>query len=69
MGECVNHKNMSKEYTIALALILASILKMFGIELENGILEGLIAGVAALALAILRQRRGDINALGMRLKV
>ena len=57
---------MSREYSISIALVAGSLLKVFGIELESGVLEGLVLGVAALVLAVLRKSRGDINALGFR---
>ena len=46
---------MSQEYIGALALLLMSVLKIFGVELENGVLEGTIAGVIALWVAIRRK--------------
>ena len=57
---------MSKEYSIAIAMVLGSILKMSGIEIENSALEATIWGLGAIVLGILRWRRGDINALGVR---
>jgi hypothetical protein len=55
---------MSKEYTLAIALVVGGILKAFGIEIDNNALEGIIFGGAALVIAILRYRKGDINVLG-----
>ena len=59
-------KNMSQEYVLSAALVLASVLKIFGVEIENGVLEGLIAGVAALWIAFRRLQKGDITPLGVR---
>ncbi len=55
---------MSQEYIIALALLVGSILKIFGIELENKTLESVIASVATLWIAIRRYQKGDINIVG-----
>ena len=57
---------MSQEYLLALVLVLGSILKAFGIEIENDVLEGIIAGGVALWIAIRRYQKGDINLGGVR---
>jgi len=57
---------ISQEYIAAIALILISVLKVFGIEIENQTIEALIAGVLALWIAIRRKSKGDITALGFR---
>jgi hypothetical protein len=57
---------MSKEYALSIAIVLGSLLKLVGVELENNVLEGLILGVAALVIAIKRKARGDIDVLGRR---
>ena len=57
---------MSKEYILSIALVLGSVLKIFGIELESGVLEGLIFGLVALGIAIFRKAKGDINVLGFK---
>ena len=59
---------MSQEYVLALVLVLGSILKAFGIEIENKVLEGVITGIIALWIAFRRLRRGDINLAGFRLR-
>jgi len=55
---------LSREYTVAVALVLASILKVFGVEMGNDVLEGLVAGIAALSIAVWRKERGDIDVFG-----
>jgi len=40
------------------------LLKVFGVEFESGVLEGLVVGVLALWIAINRYQRGDINIVG-----
>lgn len=57
---------MSQEYVAAVVLFLGAILKVFGIDLESGVLEGLVAGGLALWIAIRRKQRGDINILGVK---
>lgn len=57
---------MSNEYVGAIAILLYSVLKGFGIELENGVLEGIITGVVALWIAFRRHQKGDINIAGVR---
>jgi len=58
---------ISQEYIGALALLGYSILTALGVELENGVLEGIITGVVALWIAIRRKKRGDIDTLGRRI--
>lgn len=56
---------MSKEYSVALVLVLGSLLKVFfGVEIENDTLEGFVVGLAAIAIAIFRYAKGDITPLG-----
>lgn len=57
---------MSQEYVLSIVLILGGVLKVFGIEIENSALEGLIGGVIALWIAIRRVSKGDITPLGFR---
>lgn len=57
---------MSQEYILSLVLVIGSILKAFHIELENSVLEGIIAGVIALWIAIRRYSKGDITIAGVR---
>ena len=56
--------NFSTEYIGAIALVIYGVLKGFGIELENGVLEGILTGAIALVIAIRRKMKGDINILG-----
>jgi hypothetical protein len=55
---------MSQQYIAAVALIIGSILKAFGIEIENAIIESLVFGGLALWIAIRRKQQGDITAFG-----
>lgn len=57
---------MSQEYTLALVLVLGSVLKAVGVEIENSVLEGVITGVVALWIAVRRYSKGDINLGGLR---
>ena len=57
---------ISKEYSLAIALVLGSILKLFGIELPNTELETIVIAVASLWIAYSRFKKGDINALGIK---
>jgi hypothetical protein len=57
---------MSKEYVFSIVLLLGGLLKIFGIEIDNSALEGLIGGCIALYIAIRRYKRGDINIVGAR---
>lgn len=58
---------MSNEYVGAIAILIVSGLKMFGIELANDVVMGLVTGVVALWIAVRRYQKGDINVLGGRL--
>ena len=55
---------MSQQYLAAIALIIVGILKSFGIEIQNDIIEGLLVGILALWIAIRRKKQGDITAFG-----
>lgn len=57
---------MSREYTLAIALVLGGLLKAIGIEIENSVLEGFVLGAIALGIAIFRYGKGDITPLGAR---
>jgi hypothetical protein len=56
---------MSTEYSLAIALVIGGVLKIVGIEIDNSAIEGLIAGVVALIIAIKRYSKGDITKLGL----
>ena len=55
---------MSKEYTSALAILLVTVLKMFGIEISNETITSLLVSGLAIYVAFRRHQRGDINAFG-----
>ena len=57
---------MSQEYILAVVLILGGILKIFGIQIENSALEGIIGGLIALWIAVRRFQKGDITLGGVR---
>jgi uncharacterized membrane protein len=55
---------MSKEYTLALILVIGSILKAFNIEIPNETLEAVLTGIVAIVIAVIRYKKGDITVLG-----
>lgn len=57
---------LSHEYIAAIVLVLGSLAKIFGLEIENGVIEGVIAGGIAIYIAIRRKAKGDINVLGVK---
>lgn len=57
---------MSQEYTLAIVVVIGAGLKLAGIEIENGIIEGLVAGVIGIWIAIRRHAKGDITVAGFR---
>ena len=56
--------SISTEYLGAVVILIASVLKMFGIEMESDAIQGLILGAVALFVAVRRKMRGDIDVLG-----
>lgn len=57
---------MSQEYVGALAILVVSVLKTFGVEVASDAITGIITGVIAVWIAIRRYQKGDINAFGAR---
>jgi hypothetical protein len=57
---------MSNEYAGAIVILIISVLKIFGIEIENTTIAGIVTGVIALWIAIRRHQRGDITIGGFR---
>jgi len=57
---------MSNEYVASIVLLGGALLKIFGVEMDSGVLEGLVAGVLALWVAIRRYQKGDITIVGVR---
>lgn len=55
---------MSQEYLLSLVVVLGAVLKGFGFEIENSVLESLVLGVVGAYLAFRRFQKGDITALG-----
>ena len=57
---------LSQEYLGAIVLLIGAVLKIFKIEIPNENIEGLIAGIIALWIAIRRYSKGDIKISGVR---
>ena len=57
---------MSQEYIVSLAIVLVSVLKLFGVEIGNDIVTALLTGVFGLYVAFRRYSKGDITPLGVR---
>lgn len=57
---------MSQEYILSVAIVIGSLLKLFGVDIESKALEGGVLFVASLWIAIRRYRKGDISPLGVR---
>jgi hypothetical protein len=57
---------MSQEYLGAIVLLVGAVLKIFKIEIENDAIEGLLAGIIAIWIAVRRYQKGDIGILGGR---
>ncbi len=54
----------SQEYVAALVIVLGGVLKLFKIEIDNGTIEGVIAGILGLWIAVRRYQRKDITIVG-----
>ena len=59
--------NFSTEYAGAIAIVIVSLLKIFGIEIGNDVVTGVITGVIAIVIAIKRHSKGDINVVGQKI--
>lgn len=59
-------QNISREYILAIVLIIGSVLKALGLEIENNAIEGLVTGIIAITIAILRYKKGDITLGGVK---
>jgi hypothetical protein len=57
---------MSQEYIGALALLIVSALRTFGIDIASDAIMGILTGVVALWIAIRRYQKGDITLAGAR---
>lgn len=58
--------DFSKEYIGSLAIVVISLLKAFGVEIESDVVTGIITGGIALYVAYRRFKRGDITLGGTR---
>ena len=66
LGGIIIKNIMSQEYIASIAILVVSVLKIFGIEVQNDVITSLVVAILALVVAIRRKMRGDINVLGMR---
>jgi len=57
---------MSQEYIAAIVLIVGALLKIFGIDVANDAIQGIVVGGLALWIAIRRHSKGDITMAGFR---
>jgi len=57
---------MSQEYVGAIALVIVGVLKVFGIDIGNDAIAGIITGVIAVWIAVRRYQKGDITLGGFR---
>lgn len=55
---------ISQEYIGAIAIVIVSTLKVFGVELGNDTITALITGFVGLYVAFRRYQKKDINILG-----
>ena len=58
---------MSQEYIGAIVLLTGALLKVFGIEIENAVIEGILTFGISAWIAYRRHQKGDINILGGKL--
>lgn len=59
-------QNFSFQYITLVVLIIGSILKAFGIEIEDNVIEGLVVGVVMIIMAVVTKRKENVNVLGMK---
>lgn len=57
---------LSQEYVGAIAILIVSVFKMFGIEIPNDAIAGILTGVIAVWIAIRRYQKGDISLGGVK---
>ena len=57
---------ISQQYTVSIAILAVTVFKLFGIEIANETITGIIVGVLAIWGAIKRHQQGDINVLGVK---
>lgn len=57
----------SQEYIGAVVILIISVLKIFGIEIANDVMTGLVTGLVALYVAILHKKANNISVLGKKL--
>lgn len=57
---------MSQEYIASIVIVLASLAKILGLDIQNDAIEGIVVGSIAIWIAVRRYKKGDINVLGAR---
>jgi len=57
---------LSQEYVGAIAILVVSVFKMFGIEIPNDAIAGILTGVIAIWIAVRRYKKGDISLGGFK---
>lgn len=55
---------LSQEYISALVILIVSLLNVFGIEIANEAINGIIVGVLAIWCAVRRYQKKDITIFG-----
>ena len=56
----------SQEYIASIALVIVGLLKVFGIEIANDAITGILTGGVALYIAFRRYQKGDISLSGVK---
>ena len=59
--------SFSQEYIGSIAIVLISILKMFGIEIGSDIVTAIVTGIIAVYVAYRRYIKKDITVLGRKI--
>ena len=56
--------DISQQYVGAIVILVVSLLKIFGVEIANEAITGIVTGVIAIWIAIRRHNVGDITLTG-----
>lgn len=57
---------MSQEYIGAIVIAIVGGLQLFGIQVANEAITGLVVGIIAIYVAFRRHQKGDISIVGVR---